>query len=73
MNLQQRRASAALKNLFVADALAMPVHWYYNPLDIEKAFPGGISRLQAAPEYHPASIMSLPVSYTHLTLPTTSP
>ena len=59
MKLQQRRASTALKNLFVADALAMPVHWYYNPLDIEKAFPGGISRLEAAPEYHPASIMSL--------------
>jgi len=59
MNLQQRRASAALKNLFVADALAMPVHWYYNPLDIEKAFPGGITQFEAAPEYHPGSIMSL--------------
>ncbi|HEY5674883.1 MAG TPA: ADP-ribosylglycohydrolase family protein [Malonomonas sp.] len=59
MKLQQRRACAALKNLFVADALAMPVHWYYNPLDIEKAFPGGITRLEAAPESHPASIMAL--------------
>jgi ADP-ribosylglycohydrolase len=59
MNPQQKRVSAALKNLFVADALAMPVHWYYNPLDIKKAFPGGITRLEAAPEYHPASIMSL--------------
>ena len=59
MKLQQLRTDAALKNLFVADALAMPVHWYYNPLDIEKAFPGGITRLEAAPEYHPGSIMSL--------------
>jgi len=59
MKMYQRRASAALKNLFVADALAMPVHWYYNPLDIEKAFPGGVTRLEAAPEYHPGSIMSL--------------
>jgi len=59
MNLQHARAIAALKNMFVADALAMPVHWYYNPLDIEKAFPGGITRLEAAPEYHPSSIMSL--------------
>ncbi len=59
MKLQQQRASAALKNLFVADALAMPVHWYYNPLDIEKAFPGGITRFEAAPESHPGSIMSL--------------
>ncbi len=57
--LQQQRASAALKTLFVADALAMPVHWYYNPQDIEKAFPGGIAMLEAAPAYHPSSIMSL--------------
>jgi ADP-ribosylglycohydrolase len=55
----QQRATAALKNLFVGDALAMPVHWYYNPLDIEKAFPGGISRLEDSPAYHPSSIMSL--------------
>ncbi|MCW8858719.1 MAG: ADP-ribosylglycohydrolase family protein [Deltaproteobacteria bacterium] len=59
MSLQHTRAIAALKNLFVADALAMPVHWYYNPLDIEKAFPGGVTRLESAPEYHPSSIMSL--------------
>ena len=58
-NIQQKRAAAALKNIFVADALAMPVHWYYNPLDIERAFPGGITRFEAAPEYHPSSIMSL--------------
>jgi ADP-ribosylglycohydrolase len=45
--------------MFVADALAMPVHWYYNPQDIETAFPGGISKLEAAPAYHPSSIMSL--------------
>lgn len=59
MTLQRIRTSAALKNLFVADALAMPVHWYYNPLDIEKDFPCGITRLEAAPESHPGSIMSL--------------
>lgn len=53
------RATAALKNLFVADSLAMPVHWFYNPLDIERAFPGGVTRLEDAPEYHPSSIMSL--------------
>ena len=53
------RARAGLRNLFVADALAMPVHWYYNPLDIERQFPGGVRRFEAAPEYHPSSIMSL--------------
>jgi hypothetical protein len=35
------RVESALKTQFVADALSMPVHWYYNPMDIEKAFPGG--------------------------------
>ncbi|SHJ04350.1 ADP-ribosylglycohydrolase [Malonomonas rubra DSM 5091] len=57
--IQQKRAEAALKNMFIADALAMPVHWFYNPLDIEKAFPGGIFRFEAAPDFHPSSIMSL--------------
>jgi hypothetical protein len=38
-HLQSQRASAALQNLFVADALAMPVHWFYSIRDIEKAFP----------------------------------
>ena len=37
----------------------MPVHWYYNPIDILKAFPGGIQKLEDATEYHPSSIMSL--------------
>ncbi|MDB4156158.1 ADP-ribosylglycohydrolase family protein [Gammaproteobacteria bacterium] len=58
-SLGQRRARAGLRNLFVADALAMPVHWYYNPMDIERQFPGGISQFEAAPEFHPSSIMSL--------------
>lgn len=53
------RARAALKLTYVADALSMPVHWYYNPLDIIKAFPGGIKKFEAAPSIHPSSIMSL--------------
>ena len=57
--LLHKRASAALASLFVGDALAMPVHWYYNPHDIERAFPGGIQKLEAAPQYHPSSIMAL--------------
>lgn len=59
MTLIQKKAAAALKNMFVADSLAMPVHWFYNPDDIEKAFPGGIRRFEDAPAYHPSSIMSL--------------
>lgn len=53
------RMASALQTQFVADALAMPVHWYYNPLDIEKAFPSGVQRFEAAPDFHPSSIMSL--------------
>jgi len=55
----RQRASAALKSFFVADALAMPVHWYYNPMDIYRQFDGGIRKLEDAPEHHPSSIMSL--------------
>ncbi len=54
-----QRARAGLQSLYVGDSLAMPVHWYYNPLDILKAFPGGIQKLEDAPGYHPSSIMSL--------------
>ncbi|WP_421134777.1 ADP-ribosylglycohydrolase family protein [Alteromonas sp. A079] len=53
------RVSAAIKNAFIADALAMPVHWYYNPADIYKAFTGGIAQFEDAPAFHPSSIMSL--------------
>jgi ADP-ribosylglycohydrolase len=53
------RVRSAIQTQFIADALAMPVHWYYNPMDIERAFPGGIQGFEAAPEFHPSSIMSL--------------
>ncbi len=53
------RIDAALRNQFVADALAMPVHWFYNPADIDRAFPGGIQGLEPAPDRHPSSIMPL--------------
>jgi len=56
---QSLRIANALKTQFIADALAMPVHWFYQPLEIELAFPGGIQRFEAAPEFHPSSIMSL--------------
>lgn len=53
------RARAALKLMYVADALSMPVHWFYNPWDIIKIFPGGIKKFEAAPPKHPSSIMPL--------------
>ena len=58
--IKRQRAKAALVNLFVADSLAMPVHWFYNPGDILRVFgKHGITKLEAAPEVHPSSIMSL--------------
>lgn len=53
------RAVAALKNLFIADSLAMPVHWFYNVHDIDRAFPDGITTFEAPPDVHPSSIMSM--------------
>lgn len=58
-SLMQDRARAALQNLFVADSLAMPVHWYYRVGDIFAAFPNGVGVYEAPPEWHPSSIMSL--------------
>ena len=52
-------AQSGLQLLFIADALSMPVHWYYNPGDITREFPGGIRRFEAAPAKHPTSIMNL--------------
>jgi len=53
-------ARAALCNLFVGDALSMPVHWYYNPGDIVRQFGTmGVQKMHAAPEHHPSSIMTL--------------
>lgn len=57
--LPKQRAIAALKSLFIGDALAMPVHWYYSVMDIERQFPGGVTDFEDAPAHHPSSIMSL--------------
>ncbi|WP_223788479.1 ADP-ribosylglycohydrolase family protein [Marinicella meishanensis] len=49
----------AIRHAMVADAHAMPVHWYYRKADIERAFPDGLDGLYAAPAQHPSAIMSL--------------
>jgi len=54
-----QRAAASLQSMFVGDSLSMPVHWYYNRMDILKQFSDGIIKFEAAPEHHPSSIMSL--------------
>ena len=54
------RVKAAIANLFIGDALSMPVHWFYKPADILRYFPPhGIRTMQAAPQTHPSSIMHL--------------
>ncbi len=58
--LDKAAVDASLRNLFVGDALSMPVHWYYNPGDIVRQFGKlGVQAMQAAPTVHPSSIMSL--------------
>lgn len=44
--------------IFIADALSMPVHWYYNPGDIRRDF-GNIDTYQPPKARHPSSIMSV--------------
>lgn len=56
---QALRAQSALQTTFIADAIAMPLHWYYQVMDIDRAFPSGIQKFEAPPAHHPSSIMSL--------------
>ena len=52
------RLRGALWGLFVGDALAMPVHWYYDVAALHRDF-GTIRDYQAPKDHHPNSIMSL--------------
>jgi ADP-ribosylglycohydrolase len=59
-NIQRKaaRLRGGLWGLFAGDALAMPVHWYYNISNIYNDFDGGI-RGYAAPRHpHPESFMA---------------
>lgn len=52
------RMRGALWGMFVGDALAMPVHWYYNIAALWQDF-GQIRDYQAPKAHHPNSIMPL--------------
>ncbi|KAF6262383.1 ADP-ribosylglycohydrolase-domain-containing protein [Scenedesmus sp. NREL 46B-D3] len=52
------RMRGALWGIFIADALSMPVHWYYSVTDLKRDF-GEITDYQAPKARHPSSIMSL--------------
>ncbi len=52
------RWRGALWGMFVGDALAMPVHWYYDVAALQRDF-GVVRDFQGPKEFHPNSIMSL--------------
>ena len=51
------RLKNALWGAFIADAMAMPVHWYYQRRYIKEVFDGGITKYEDAPHPHPESFM----------------
>jgi hypothetical protein len=52
------RLKASLWCIFIADALSMPAHWYYDVRALKKEF-GIITKYVDAPEKHPSSILNL--------------
>lgn len=55
---KEDRMRGALWGMFVGDALAMPVHWYYNIAALWQDF-GQIRDYQSPKAHHPNSIMAL--------------
>ena len=55
----ERSKREALWGLFIADALAMPVHWYYNPSDIKCGYAGWLTGYVAPAKHHPSSILTI--------------
>ncbi len=51
------RMKNALWGAFIADSIAMPVHWYYQRKYIKEGFDGGIKGYEDAPHPHPESFM----------------
>jgi ADP-ribosylglycohydrolase len=51
------RLESALWGLFAADALAMPVHWFYSRDNIRQEFDGGVTGYEAARHPHPEAFM----------------
>ena len=56
--IDHERLRGMLWGMFVGDALAMPVHWYYDVAALQRDF-GSVRDYQAPCDYHPNSIMSL--------------
>ncbi|XP_036401443.1 uncharacterized protein LOC118789205 [Megalops cyprinoides] len=54
-----RSVGEALWGMCAADAMSMPVHWYYNIGDIKNDFGGWITGFEAPKNRHPSSILTL--------------
>ncbi|PSC74603.1 ADP-ribosylation crystallin J1 [Micractinium conductrix] len=52
------RVRGALWGVYIADALSMPVHWYYDIRRLQQDF-GRITGYEAPKKVHPGSIMSV--------------
>jgi hypothetical protein len=58
--VMQSKIKAALYGMYIGDALAMPVHWYYDTRRIKKDFGEyGIQKYEAPVHPFPGSIMNL--------------
>lgn len=55
----QRVVSEALWGMCAADAMSMPVHWYYSVQDIKRDFDGWITCFNQPKVRHPTSILTL--------------
>ncbi|XP_056004469.1 uncharacterized protein LOC125667861 isoform X2 [Ostrea edulis] len=55
----QRAKQEAVWGMFIADALAMPVHWYYNVADIKSGYGGWLTGYRAPEKRHPSSILTI--------------
>ncbi|XP_072513327.1 uncharacterized protein [Salminus brasiliensis] len=59
MTAVHRSVCEALWGMCAADAMSMPVHWYYNVRDIQADFSGWITDFNAPKDRHPSSILNL--------------
>ncbi|KAJ8247180.1 hypothetical protein GJAV_G00259670 [Gymnothorax javanicus] len=59
MDQVRRSVGEALWGMCAADAMSMPVHWYYCVQDIKKDFGGWIASFQSPRNRHPSSILTL--------------
>ena len=55
---QPEKIRGMLLGMFIGDALAMPVHWYYDTKALQQDY-GSIRDMQAPKEFHPNSLLHL--------------